>query len=117
MPRLQAGFDQSCADAIECDVLLWQAVSANSASRFVTLDFGEQPHRENHEKTEECNDVLNAMVPKHMLIIERNGSHQDNYQRKSEFNLYRHRQILLPVHARFAQDGPATLANVAIAIT
>jgi hypothetical protein len=42
-------------------------IAARAASRFVPLDFGEQPHRKNHEKSEESDDILNAIVAKDVL--------------------------------------------------
>ena len=38
--------------------------------------------------------VTDAIVAQHVLIIEYNGSHEDDQQRKSEFDFYRHRCIL-----------------------
>jgi hypothetical protein len=60
------------------------------AGRVVPLDFGKQPHRENHEKAKERDDVLDAIVPKHMLKIKRNGRHQNDHQRKTKLDFYRH---------------------------
>src|SRR3979490_2289446 len=71
-------------------LLSGQGVAADSAGGFVALDLGEQPHRENHEQSEEGNDVLDTIVPQHMLEIKRNRRHQDDKQRKAELDFYRH---------------------------
>src|SRR3981189_3082540 len=71
-------------------LLSWQGVAADSAGGFVALDLGEQPHRENHEQSEEGNDVLDAIVPQHMLEIRSNRRHQDDKQRKAKLDFYRH---------------------------
>jgi hypothetical protein len=75
-------------------VPLSQGVATDSAGRFFPLDLGKQPHGENHEKAEECDDVLSAIVPKPMLVINGNGRHQDDKQRKREFDPYGHSSIL-----------------------
>ena len=57
------------------------SVAANAACGFVPLDFRKQPHRENHEETQECDDILDTVMPEHMLKIKRNGRHHDDHQR------------------------------------
>src|SRR5882724_1001102 len=74
--------------------LSWCGVAANSAGRFVALDFREQPHRKNHEKSEECHDVLDTIVPEHVLIITSYGCYQDGNQRKAKFDFNGHRYFL-----------------------
>src|ERR1700693_4571841 len=74
--------------------LSWSGVAANSAGRFVALDFREQPHRKNHEKAEECHDVLDTIVPKHVLMITSDGGYQNGNQRKAEFDFNGHRYFL-----------------------
>ena len=59
-------------------------LAANAAGGFVALDFGKQPHREDHEEAEECDDVLDAVVAEYVLIIGRDSRYQDNNQRKSD---------------------------------
>jgi hypothetical protein len=55
-----------------------RAVAANPASRLFTLDLGKQPHRENHEEPEECDDILKAVVPECMLEIGGNGGDEND---------------------------------------
>src|SRR6202035_5127037 len=74
--------------------LSWCGVAANSAGRFVALDFREQPHGKNHEKSEECHDVLDTVVPKHVLMITSDGGHQNGNQRKAELDFNGHRYFL-----------------------
>src|ERR1700674_5483347 len=74
--------------------LSWCGVAANSAGRFVALDFREQPHRKNHEKSEEGDDVLDTIVPKRVLMITSDGGYQDRNQRKAEFDFNGHRYFL-----------------------
>src|SRR3981189_2053056 len=74
-----------------------QGVAADSAGGFVALDLGKQPHPENHEQTEKGNDVLNAIVPQHMLEIKSNRRHQDDKQRKAKLDFYRHCLFSQPI--------------------
>jgi hypothetical protein len=55
-----------------------RAVAANPASRLFALDLGKQPHRENHEEPEECDDILKAVMPECMLEIGGNGGDEND---------------------------------------
>src|SRR6266550_6743299 len=91
-----------------------QGVAADSAGRFVALDLGKQPHRENHEQSEEGNDVLDAIVPQHMLEIKSNRRHHNDKQRKAELDFYRHCLSSQTDHdIVVAHAGPPTFARAA----
>src|SRR5256885_1256379 len=52
------------------------AVAVNAAGRLLALDLGKQPHRKNHEKPEEGDDILQAVMAERMLEIRRKGRDQ-----------------------------------------
>jgi hypothetical protein len=93
-------------------------MTVNSARRLVTFNFGEQPHRKDHKKSEEGNDILDAIVSKNMLGIESNGGNQGDQKRKAKFNFDRHRYTLPnPIHDMLVENDPATFVSVARAIS
>jgi hypothetical protein len=80
---------QSFGQDLWCD-----AVAPDTASGFLAFDFRKQPHRKDHEKSEERNNVLDALVSENVLVIGGDGGHQYDNQRQSEFDFDGHRRNL-----------------------
>src|SRR6185369_6073568 len=73
---------------------LLYCVAPNATGGFFAFDLGKQPHREDHKESEERNNVLDALVSQNVLIVGRDGCHQHDGQRKSQFDFYGHRRNL-----------------------
>src|SRR5882757_2782231 len=60
--QAQSARNRQVSARLEVHALLLCGVATNAARGFLPLDLGKQPHRENHEKAEERDDILDAIM-------------------------------------------------------